>query len=109
MADVDLYQRNFIIEGVNGFDFVQEEEDSGDVTLQMKDGPVKIYLCVIPRRKLKLVLNMIERINPNSFITTDMANPTSLKKCLLEYHSLSCSCPSLLCLTFPQHEVVKAD
>jgi hypothetical protein len=33
MADVDLYQRNFIIEGVNGFDFVQESEDNGDVTL----------------------------------------------------------------------------
>ena len=45
-----------------------------------KDGPVKIYLCVIPRRKLRIVLDMIEEINPNSFITTDMANPTSLKK-----------------------------
>ena len=45
-----------------------------------KDGSVKIYLCVIPRRKLKSVLKMIEEINPNSFITTDMANPTSLKK-----------------------------
>lgn len=47
---------------------------------QGKEGPVKIYLCVIPRRKLKSVLNMIEEINPNAFITTDMANPTSLKK-----------------------------
>ncbi len=47
---------------------------------QGKDGPVKIYLCVIPRRKLKSVLNMIEEINPNAYITTDMANPTSLKK-----------------------------
>lgn len=45
-----------------------------------KDGPVKIYLCVIPRRKLKSVLSMIEEINPNTYITTDMANPTSLKK-----------------------------
>ena len=45
-----------------------------------KDGPVKIYLCIIPRRKLKSVLNMIEEINPNAYITTDMANPTSLKK-----------------------------
>jgi len=45
-----------------------------------KDGSVKIYLCVIPRRKLKSVLNMIEEINPNAYITTDMANPTSLKK-----------------------------
>ena len=58
-------------------------EDGYGVTIidgQGKDGPVKIYLCVIPRRKLKSVLHMIEEINPNSFITTDMANPTSLKK-----------------------------
>ena len=47
---------------------------------QGKDGPVKIYLCVIPRRKLKLVLNLIKKINPDAFVTTDMANPTSLKK-----------------------------
>ena len=45
-----------------------------------KEGPVKIYLCVIPRRKLKSVLSMIDEINPNAYITTDMANPTSLKK-----------------------------
>ena len=45
-----------------------------------KDGPVKIYLCIIPRRRLKTVLEMIKEINPDSFITTDMANPTSLKK-----------------------------
>ena len=38
MADHDLDQRNFIIEGVNGFDFVQEDEESGDVVLKMKDG-----------------------------------------------------------------------
>lgn len=42
MADVDLYQRNYIIEGVNGFDFVQENEDKGDVVLQMRDGAVKV-------------------------------------------------------------------
>ena len=47
---------------------------------QGKDGPIKIYLCVIPRRRLKSVLAMIKEINPDSFITTDMANPTSLKK-----------------------------
>ena len=45
-----------------------------------KEGPVKIYLCVIPRRKLKSVLSMIEEVNENAYITTDMANPTSLKK-----------------------------
>jgi uncharacterized protein YebE (UPF0316 family) len=45
-----------------------------------KDGAVKIYLCVIARRKLKSVLSTIEEINPNAYITSDMANPTSLKK-----------------------------
>ena len=45
-----------------------------------KEGPVKIYLCVIPRRKLKSVLSMIEEVNENAYITTDMANPTSLRK-----------------------------
>tara|TARA_B110000003_G_scaffold273245_1_gene310595 strand:+ start:329 stop:829 length:501 start_codon:yes stop_codon:yes gene_type:complete len=58
-------------------------EDGHGVTIingEGKDGPVKIYLCVIPRRKLKSVLNMIEAINPNAYITTDMANPKSIKK-----------------------------
>ncbi|MEE2700263.1 MAG: DUF5698 domain-containing protein [Bacteroidota bacterium] len=58
-------------------------EDGHGVTIidgQGKDGPVKIYLCVIPRRRLKSVLNTIEEVNPNAYITTDMANPTSLKK-----------------------------
>jgi len=58
-------------------------EDGYGVTIidgQGKDGPVKIYLCVIPRRKLKSVLKMIEEINPKAYITTDLANPTSLKK-----------------------------
>jgi len=47
---------------------------------QGKDGPVKVYLCIIKRRKLKSVLKMIEEINPKAYITTDLANPTSLKK-----------------------------
>ena len=47
---------------------------------QGKDGPVKVYLCIIKRRKLKSVLKMIEKINPKAYITTDLANPTSLKK-----------------------------
>ena len=45
-----------------------------------KDGPVKIYWCVIPRRKLKSVLKMIEEINPKAYVTTEMTSPTSLKK-----------------------------
>ncbi len=47
---------------------------------QGKDGPVKIYLCVIPRRKLKSVLDLIKEINPDSFITTDIATPNSFRK-----------------------------
>ena len=42
MADSDLYQKNYIIEGVNGFDFIQENDEPGQVVLQMKDGPVKV-------------------------------------------------------------------
>ena len=45
-----------------------------------KDGAVKIYLCIIPRRELKLVLKMIEEISPNAYITTDMSTPNSIKK-----------------------------
>ena len=45
-----------------------------------KDGPVKVYLCIIKRRKLKSVLKMIQKINPDAYITTDLANPTSMKK-----------------------------
>lgn len=47
---------------------------------QGKDGPVKIYWCVISRRKLKSVLKMVEEINPQAYITTDMTSPTSLRK-----------------------------
>ena len=45
-----------------------------------KDGAVKIYFCVIARRKLNLVLRTIKSINPNAYVTTDMATPISLKK-----------------------------
>ena len=45
-----------------------------------KDGAVKIYLCIIPRRELKIVLKMIEEINPNAYITTDMSTPNSIRK-----------------------------
>ena len=45
-----------------------------------KDGSVKIYWCVISRRKLKSVLKMIEEINPTAYVTIDMTSPTSLKK-----------------------------
>ena len=45
-----------------------------------KDGTVKIYWCIIPRRKLKSALQIIKKVNPDAYVTTDSANPTSLKK-----------------------------
>ncbi len=47
---------------------------------QGKDGPIKIYWCVISRRRLRSVLKMIEEISPKAYITTDMTSPTSLRK-----------------------------
>ena len=45
-----------------------------------RDGAVRIYLCIIPRRKLKSVLKIIKSVNPNAFVTTELANPRSLNK-----------------------------
>ena len=45
-----------------------------------RDGVVKIYWCIIPRRKLKSVLKIIKEITPEAYVTTDSANPISLKK-----------------------------
>ena len=45
-----------------------------------RDGAVRIYLCIIPRRKLKSVLKIKKSINPNAFVTTELANPRPLNK-----------------------------
>ncbi|MEC7863785.1 MAG: DUF5698 domain-containing protein [Bacteroidota bacterium] len=45
-----------------------------------KDGTVKIYWCIIPRRKLKSALQIVKKVNPDAYVTTDSANPISLKK-----------------------------
>jgi len=45
-----------------------------------KDGAVRIYWCVVARRKLKSVLQIIQEVNPNAYVTTDIANPISLNK-----------------------------
>ena len=50
------------------------------INAEGRDGPVRIYWCIVPRRKLKAVLQIIREINPNAFVTTDLANPISLKK-----------------------------
>ena len=43
-------------------------------------GNVRIYWCITSKRKLKKVLKIIESVNPDAYITTDLANPMSLKK-----------------------------
>ena len=45
-----------------------------------KEGAVRICWCIIPRRKIKSVLKIIKDTNPEAYVTTDLANPTSLKK-----------------------------
>ena len=45
-----------------------------------KEGAVRIYWCIIKRRQIKSVLQTIKDINPDAYVTTDLANPTSLNK-----------------------------
>lgn len=43
-------------------------------------GPVRIYWCITSKRKLRKALRIIEDISPSAYVTTDLANPISLKK-----------------------------
>lgn len=43
-------------------------------------GAVRIYWCIAPKRKLKKALKIIESTNPKAYITTDLANPRTLRK-----------------------------
>lgn len=45
-----------------------------------RDGAVKIYWCIVSRKKLKKVLKIINETNPKAYITTELVNPISLKK-----------------------------
>jgi len=45
-----------------------------------RDGTVKICWCIISRRKLKSALQIIKKVNPDAYVTTDSANPISLNK-----------------------------
>ena len=60
-----LRDKNFMVTVING---------------EGRDGAVRICWCIIPRRKSKSVLAIIKNICPNAYITTELANPTSLKK-----------------------------
>ena len=60
-----LREQNFMVTVING---------------EGRDGPVTICWCIVPRRKANKVLTVIKTINPDAYVTTDFANPTSLRK-----------------------------
>ena len=51
-----------------------------EINAKGRDGAVTISWCIIPRRKMTKVLAIIKDINPASYVTTDLANPMSLRK-----------------------------
>ena len=60
-----LREQNFMVTVING---------------EGRDGPVTICWCIVPRRKVNKVLTVIKTVNPDAYLTTDFANPTSLRK-----------------------------
>tara|TARA_B100000900_G_scaffold22054_1_gene17230 strand:- start:271 stop:768 length:498 start_codon:yes stop_codon:yes gene_type:complete len=51
-----------------------------EINAKGRDGAVTISWCIVPRRKLSKVLSIIKSVNPDAYVTTDLANPTSLRK-----------------------------
>ena len=51
-----------------------------EINAKGRDGAVTISWCIVPRRKLSKVLSIIRSVNPDAYVTTDLANPTSLRK-----------------------------
>ncbi|MAV42436.1 MAG: hypothetical protein CMC32_03005 [Flavobacteriaceae bacterium] len=45
-----------------------------------RDGAVKIYWCIVARKKLNKVLKIINKNNPQAYITTEAVNPISISK-----------------------------
>ena len=45
-----------------------------------RDGAVQIYWCIVTRKKLNKVLKIINKNNPQAYITGEAVNPISLNK-----------------------------
>jgi uncharacterized protein YebE (UPF0316 family) len=45
-----------------------------------RDGAVKIYWCIVTRKKLNNILMIINKNNPQAYITTEAVNPISHNK-----------------------------
>ena len=50
------------------------------INAEGRDGVVKIYWCIVTRKKLNKVLKIINKNNPQAYITTEAVNPISLNK-----------------------------
>ena len=50
------------------------------INAEGRDGVVKIYWCIVTRKKLNKVLKIINKNNPQAYITTESVNPISLNK-----------------------------
>jgi uncharacterized protein YebE (UPF0316 family) len=45
---------------------------------QGRDGEVSIAWCVVPRKKVKELLNIVSEITPEAYVTTEATNPTNI-------------------------------
>tara|TARA_B100000700_G_scaffold181820_1_gene200583 strand:- start:997 stop:1512 length:516 start_codon:yes stop_codon:yes gene_type:complete len=45
---------------------------------QGRDGEVSIAWCVVPRKKVKELLNIVSEITPDAYVTTEPTNPTNI-------------------------------
>ena len=51
-----------------------------EINAKGRDGAVTISWCIVPRRKVRKVLQIVKSVNPDAYVTTDLATPTSLRK-----------------------------
>ena len=45
---------------------------------QGRDGEVSIAWCVVPRKKVKELLNIVSEITPDAYVITEATNPTNI-------------------------------
>ena len=45
-----------------------------------KDGEVVISWCVTPRKKIRKVMNIVENVCPEAYVTTEPTSPTKLNR-----------------------------
>ena len=72
--------------------FTSKTEESVNLSKELRDagfgvtvingegmqGEVAILWCVTPRKKLKKVINLVEKVCPEAYLTTEPTSPTKL-------------------------------